>query len=119
MRFHGHLQRRLISKEWNLNEPNLLITGQVTHLDFDQDGTEHKGSVFSSQDPPCFAMGPVNANVAFRLDVDAISAVRMFSRSHKSCFQMLSPSRHDWNGGMSSGMYHCLVFCVYLLFKCL
>ena len=58
----------------------------MAYLNFDQDATEHKGSVFSSQEPPCFAIGPVNANVALRLDVDAISAVRMFSRSHKSFF---------------------------------
>ena len=51
------------------------------------------------------------------LDMDAISAVRLFSRSHKSCFQMLSElntalNKIGWKGMSSSYVhvplcYHC------------
>ena len=40
-----------------------------------------------------------------RMDVDAISAVRMFSRLHESCFQMLSELNKIGSERMSSGSY--------------
>ena len=56
--------------------------------------------------PPCFDR-PVNATELHEFksgsDKFAISAVRMFSRSHKSCFQMLSELNKIGREGMSSG----------------
>ena len=40
-----------------------------------------------------------------RMDVDAISAVRMFSRLHEGCFQMLSELNKIGRERMSSGSY--------------
>ena len=51
-----------------------------------------------------------------RMDVDAISAVRMFSRLHEGCFQMLSELNKIGRERMSSGSY-MYVYIVHLYIR--
>ena len=101
-----------------------LWTELTRHLGFDQDESEcmQGKCIFKPgfPEPPCFDQ-PVNATELHEFksgsDKFAISAVRMFSRSHKSCFQMLSKlNKIGRDGGdviwlntyVVHIMYHCL-----------